>query len=240
MARKESESVEFSAEAILKRIKEGDRSAERALVRQYWQGLHFILLRKCRDPELTKDILQDSFIVIINNARENLIENPATLASYIRKVGVHLLIAHFRKEKRRATTPAQDIQIYSDDKIPGLFQHLSAQDILQKVQQLIDEMPVQRDKELLRDFFVYGKDKEQICTAMELSCEHFDKVLYRARQRLKQLVQFELGPDSYLPDRLEAVLYIAIALALLNSAPLSPETGQAAIILILMRELQNT
>ncbi|WDE11985.1 RNA polymerase sigma factor [Thalassomonas haliotis] len=239
MARKENETVEFSAETTLKRIKEGDRSAERALVRHYWRGLHFILLSKCQDPELTNDLLQDSFVVIINKAREDLIENPAALARYIRQVGVHLLIAHFRKEKRRATTASEDIQIYSDDKIPSLFKDLSCQDILTKVQQLIDEMPVQRDKQILRDFFVYGKNKQEICKAMELSTDHFDRVLYRARNRLKQLVQIKLGSDNYLPDALEVVFFVGISLALLESPLFLTENTNTEIYLILVRELQT-
>lgn len=238
MARKENETVEFSAETILKRIKEGDRSAEKTLVRHYWRGLHFILLSKCQDPELTNDLLQDSFVIVINKAREDLIENPAALTSYIRQVGVHLLIAHFRKEKRRATTASEDIQIYSDDKIPGLFRDLSSQDILKKVQQVVDEMPVQRDREILRDYFVYDKNKQEICEAMGLSADHFDKVLYRARNRLKQLVQIELGSNNYLPGTLEVLFFVGIALTQLTTIP-SPENTNTEIYLILVRELQT-
>ncbi|WDD99204.1 RNA polymerase sigma factor [Thalassomonas actiniarum] len=239
MARKENESVEFSAETILKRIKEGDRLAERALVRHYWRGLRFILLSKCQDPELTNDLLQDSFVIIINKARKNLIESPAALSSYIRQVGVHLLIAHFRKEKRRATTASEDIQIYSDDKIPDLFRELSSQEIFNKVQQLVNEMTVPRDKQLLRDYFVYGKSKQEICAAMDLSAEHFDKVLYRARNRLKQLVQIKLGSDSCLPDPLEVLIFIGITLAQVNTDPLPPDNTKIAIYLMLVREVQT-
>ena len=239
MARKENESVEFSAEVILKRIKEGDRLAERALIRHYWRGLHFILLRKCQDPELTNDLLQDSFIVVINNARNDLIKSPAALSGYIRQVAIHLMIAHFRKEKRHATTAAEDIQIYNDDKTPGLFRNLSAKEILKKIQQVVDEMSVQRDKEILRNFFVYDKNKEEICGAMELSAEHFDKVLYRARMRLKQLIMIELGPGNYLPDTLEKLVVAGITLALLNTPSLISQNTDTEICLIVVRELQT-
>ena len=242
MARKDNDAVEYSAKLLLQKITQGDLSAERVLVRKYWRGLHYILLSKCRDPELTNDLVQDSFIIIISKARNNQIEKPDALASYIRQVGINLMLAHFRKEKRRATSSSEDIQIYSDDKIPGLFRHLTSEDIFKKIQQVVDEMPIARDKEILKNFFIYDKDKEEICAMLTLSSDHFDRVLHRARNRLKQQVLLELGPDNHLSDIIGILLIVSITPALLNPPPVTSVfsiNNDTAFYLILMRELQT-
>ena len=54
---------------------------------------------------------------------------------------------------------------------------------------LIGELPMQRDRELLWRYYVLGHDKEQLCRDFSLGVEHFDRVLHRARSRLRELVE---------------------------------------------------
>ena len=48
---------------------------------------------------------------------------------------------------------------------------------------------------MLYRYFVYGQGKQVICAEFDISTEHFDRVLYRARKRLKQMMQVKLGID---------------------------------------------
>jgi RNA polymerase sigma-70 factor (ECF subfamily) len=171
---------------ILQDIRNGDKQAEKELVERYWRGLIFVLNNQCHDPDLTNDLAQDTFIIVINKARKGDIENPAALGAFIRQVGVNLVIAHFRKESRRKTDVDENIDIQFPDRAPSIQQSLGEKELTQVVKQVMDELPNQRDRELLYRYFVYGHTKQQICDDFELTLAHFDRVLYRARARLKK------------------------------------------------------
>lgn len=185
-----------SPEALLERIRNGDKQAEEILVHQYWRGLHYIVNRQTSDAELAADIAQDAFVVVITKARKGEIENAAAIGSFIRNVAGNLLIANYRKDARRKTD--------SNDQVDHLFEHiqpeqaekLCQQKLVEVVAQVLDELPTKRDRDLLYRFFVYGQAKSLICEEFELTEAHFDRVLYRARNRLKQILQIRFGVDS--------------------------------------------
>jgi RNA polymerase sigma-70 factor (ECF subfamily) len=84
---------------------------------------------------------------------------------------------------------------------------------------MIREMKVERDRELLRDYFEYDKSKEQICRELELKPEHFDRVLFRARQRLKQIIQLKHGSISVNDSSLLGALILFGFLTIPESSP---------------------
>jgi RNA polymerase sigma factor (sigma-70 family) len=196
MHTKEVEKVENSPQALVSRIANGDKSAEKQLVSTYYRGLFFILNRQTSNPTLSEDLAQDTFILVIQKARQGEILNPAALNGFIRQVGINLLIAHFRKESRRATHSVDDIDIHIPHEELDISRALHNEKILAIVQQVISELPTDRDRDLLRRFFVYDKPKLQICEELCLSAEHFDRVLFRARQRLKQVIELKLSTRS--------------------------------------------
>lgn len=180
---------DHQAEHMLKRIAAGDRIAEQLLVDTYYRGLFFILHRQTRNATLAEDLTQDTFIIVLQKARENAIQNPAALAAFIRQTGINLFIAYLRKEKRRDTHVAEDIEIHSPVDGYDLSRGLHSNQLMQLTSDMINELSVHRDREILRSYFVYEQSKSQICEQLALSPEHFDRVLFRARQRLRQLLE---------------------------------------------------
>ncbi|MFT4928281.1 MAG: RNA polymerase sigma factor (sigma-70 family) [Phenylobacterium sp.] len=182
-------------QTLVSQIIDGHKPAEQALVERYWRGLYFILSRRSQDPDLAADIAQDTFIVVIAKARNGEVKNPAALKAFIRQVGVNLLIAHYRKTSRRDTQSVADLDIQVPDDSPDVYRKLYSENIVKLVRQLIDELKEPRDREILISYFVYDKDKAEICIALALSADNFDKVLYRARKRLKQLIEHKLNDE---------------------------------------------
>ena len=177
-----------SAESLVRQIADGDRQAEQKLVSKLWRGLQFILLRRTGDPELASDLAQDTFIIVINKARQGEIEKPAAITSFIRQTAINLLIGHYRKETRQATDLNQDMDFQVPDHRPDIYQLLHSEQAVALVLQIIEEMNVPRDREILKSHYFYEQDKSTICKALDLSPGHFDRVLYRARSRLKQML----------------------------------------------------
>jgi RNA polymerase sigma-70 factor (ECF subfamily) len=203
------------------RIVSGDKHAEQELVTHYFRSLVFILKRQTQDYDLVQDIAQDTFITVITKIRANELTNADALSRFIRQIGLNLLIAHFRKETRRKTDSSDDIDLnfnehkHSED----IAFHINAAQIDKLVKQTIDELPTQRDRDLLIQYFIYGQSKQQLCDSFDMKPEHFDRVLYRARQRLKQLLQIKLNLDlnTQSVSHLLSILIVLNALVYTNT-----------------------
>ena len=57
-----------------------------------------------------------------------------------------------------------------------------------RVWDIIEELPTERDREVMRRFYLNEEDKASICADLHLSANHFDKVAFRARQRMRVLL----------------------------------------------------
>lgn len=181
---------------LVVRIGLGDTTAESELVLKYWKSLYFILNRRCNDKQLASDIAQDAFIVVISKARSGEINTPDAIAGFIRQTGVNLLIDHYRKESRRATDAHGEVSFEIPDDKTNVERAVESRVSLQLVQQVIEEMSVDRDRDLLMSYYAKEEAKSSICERLELTPAHFDKVLFRARSRLKQLIDFKLGGSN--------------------------------------------
>lgn len=184
-------------DTLLSRIAGGDRNAETELVNTYYRGLLLIINRRANNLSLSEDIVHETLIVVIKKARDNAIQNPHALPSFIRQTGINLLIGHYRKESRRDTHYVDDIDAHPSEEDADVIDALHSEQSMKLTVQLIEELNVERDRVILRDAYVYGKSKEQICNELTLPPEHYDRVLFRARQRLKQLIQHRFTPGAF-------------------------------------------
>jgi hypothetical protein len=50
-------------------------------------------------------------------------------------------------------------------------------------------MPSSRDRELLRRFYLNDESRDRICQDLELTSEHFNRVIFRARNRFRELLE---------------------------------------------------
>jgi RNA polymerase sigma-70 factor (ECF subfamily) len=57
------------------------------------------------------------------------------------------------------------------------------------VRELIAELPTERDRLIVKRFYLDEEDKGVICDELGLSPLHFDKVIFRARQRMKDKLE---------------------------------------------------
>ena len=207
------------AESIVSRISLGDKFAEQELVSTYYRGLIFILNRQTQNQALSEDLAQDTFILVIQKARKDEITNPAALSAFIRQIGINLLIGHKRKETRRDTHGVDDIEIHAPTNNMEISRALHSDKLLQITTQLLNELKTPRDKEILQSYFIYDKNKQQICQDLDLSAEHFDRVLFRARQRLKQLIQHKLGEQHDKTGKASTLLSIGVLLGVFTQQP---------------------
>jgi len=179
------------AAAIVGRIRSGDRSAEEEMVQRYSRGLLFHLRRMAGDPALSDDLHQETFRVVLERLRGEGIGEPERLAGFILRAGRNLFLGSYRKRERRGEGASldDDAAVEASDPAPGQLSTILREEEIQKVRRLIGELGTGRDRQILFRFYVAEEEKERICSDLDLSTLHFNRVLFRARQRFKELLR---------------------------------------------------
>jgi len=181
------------ASALVRRIRAGDRRAEEEFVARYSLGLEVVLAQLTRNPSLAEDIRQETLALMLTKLRGGELRQSEALPGFLRSVARNLLIAYRRKEARYSSLdqepnatgltsgPAQP-----PAEAPQLRQ-LLADEEAKRVRQLLGELRFQRDREILVRYYLTGDSKDEICRQLDVDPGLFNRVLYRARQRLREL-----------------------------------------------------
>lgn len=172
-----------------RRIAARDASAEGELVERYRRGILYLLRRLGAEPELADDLQQETFRIVIERLRQGGLADPAGLAPFLRGTARNLLIAERRKTARRRTWGDSGELAEVVAPAPSQLQTVLLDEEARMVREMIAELPNDRDRQLLLRFYVAEEDKERICADLGLDSLHFNRVLFRARQRFKELLE---------------------------------------------------
>jgi len=174
---------------LVERVTAGDRVAEFELVRRFTRPLIALLTQRLRQPELARDLVQETFIIAFERLRHEGLDDPGKLAGFLRQTAVNLAIGERRKSARRRTdNDSEGIAAIVDD-AAGPLALLEQLQTATLVRALIADLPVERDRDLLWRHYVLDHNKQMLCDEYALSVEHFDRVLHRARLRLRELAE---------------------------------------------------
>jgi len=177
------------AENLVTRVQNGDRTAETEMVERYSRGLRFLLRRKTRDTTLAEDFLQETWAIALVKIRDNGLDNPARLAGYLCGIANNLALGEKRRVNRQRTSVNSEIVALIPDESSNPFRHVSRAEVCKQVRGLLENLTKERDREILERFYVREEDKESICKRLDVDGIHFNRVLYRARQRLKSVIE---------------------------------------------------
>lgn len=173
---------------LVSRLETGDSQAEDELVRHYVPTVRLILLRRTRNAQLANDLCQDTFVIALRRLRGGELRDPQALSAFIHKIAVNLSIEHFRYEKRFVYAPDEIISLHKPQRDKKV-QHIDQGRARKLIEQALGQLGVARDREILQRFFLQDEDKTAICSDLHLRPEHFDKVLFRAKQRMRKLIE---------------------------------------------------
>jgi RNA polymerase sigma-70 factor (ECF subfamily) len=172
-----------------RRIAAGDAAAEGQLVDRYRRGLLYLLRRLEAPPDLAEDLAQETFRIVLERLRQGVLSDPAGLAPFLRGTARNLLQADRRKTARRRTWADTGELAEAVAPAPSALQSVLLDEEAEIVRRLIGELPTDRDRQLLLRFYVGEEDKESICADLGLDSLHFNRILFRARQRFKELLE---------------------------------------------------
>ncbi|MDA0977384.1 MAG: sigma-70 family RNA polymerase sigma factor [Proteobacteria bacterium] len=137
-----------SDENLVRRIRAGDRDAERELVDTYYRGILMILRQRTRDMARAEDLAQETIMTVLTRLRTEGIDHPQYLRRYIQQTAKFLFIGWTRK----AANSLDHVE-YADDlstDMPGLDETIAISRTRTAVRRLIKELRTERDREILR------------------------------------------------------------------------------------------
>ena|GEM_PF-678445 len=158
-----------------------------AVYRDY-PGLRALIMRRVRDPDVAADILQDAAVTTLEKLRRGEIAHPENVGGFLYRVALNHLRNHRRKD-RTGVSSAEELEELRGPEEDADWDRVGRPEWAAAARRLLDEMPSARDRDVLRRFYLNDEDKDQICAALHLSAEHFNRVIFRARNRFRELLE---------------------------------------------------
>lgn len=155
---------------------------------QNMAGLRAQLARATGNQDLAADLLHDAIVTALQKLRSGEISDSAHLAGYVYRVALN----HYRNYRRKDRVKVSDSVGIED--LVGADPKTSPSDAIEAshwarlVKELLKEITSVRDRELLVRFYLYEQSKDELCRLFDLSELHFNRVIYRARDRFRDLL----------------------------------------------------
>ena len=187
----------------------GDRQAETRMLVALRPGvlavLRFGAFHRWVDAE---DLTQETLQIVVERVRARTIDDPRKVFAFAAATARNLALNAARKMLRQQTVVdsqlvdeiAQNLEMEPNELSDSDDRHLA-----QSVMALLDELPTARDRQVLIRFYLDGSDKQSLCEEFGLSPKHFDRVLMRARSRLRTIIE-RRAPHLALFPRITSIL----------------------------------
>jgi RNA polymerase sigma-70 factor (ECF subfamily) len=174
------------AAELVHRIRRGNEDAEAELVKRYRRGVTAIVAKVGQGRVPVEDVCQDVLATAIEKIRADALRGPERLSGFVAGLARTMAMDHIRKARARDAIEAR-MPIVPAAPAPDAVSQLLQQERAAMVRAVLAELESTRDREILFRFYLAEDDKEQICRELGLTAVHFNRVLFRARERYREL-----------------------------------------------------
>src|SRR5262245_50116468 len=133
-----------------------------------------------------EDLCQDVLATALEKVRARAIRDPERLSGFVAGLARMVVMDYVRKERSRSAIEA-GMPSAPTVHAPEAVNRLLQQEQAAMVRTVLDELESERDREMLFRFYLAEDDKERICRDLGLTAVHFNRVLFRARERFREL-----------------------------------------------------
>lgn len=147
------------------------------------------VVRRVGDWALAEDVVQDTFLKLMEFSRRAEVQDPSALAF---RIAENLVRDHFRRPRNRAHDLLDDNLC---DETPGAETHVMDKQRLALVSDIVAQMPRKRREVLVRRR-VHGESLSLIGQSMNLSPQAVEKHLVRALAQLRDGMETALEQEA--------------------------------------------
>lgn len=193
------EQSETSVEKALERDESSDfllveAVAERSelqnqLYLRYRRPLLQVFHHRRIDRDAADDLLQRTFLQAIKKIRTEGLDDPGNLGGYLYRTACKLATSYWRGELSHRHENDRELLTNLKDEALSLEERLDHEQLAKHVRDLMDHLPVQRDREVLERFYLHEEPRTAIRESLQLTDMQFNQVLWRARQRFGDILR---------------------------------------------------
>ena len=157
-----------------------------ALARSY-PGLMAVLTRRCGNPQLAFDLLQDAIVTTLAKQRDGALPAGNDFAGYVFRAAINHLRNHQRRE--RDTVSEEFWTERADEAAPSPADCSQREVNRRLVRALLEQLTNPRDRQVLVRHYLDERDRDEVCRELQLTPAQFARIAHRARQRLRELIE---------------------------------------------------
>ena len=176
---------------IVANIRRGDRPMEAVFFQRYYAGVKRHLARYIRNTSHAEDIAHDALLTVLLRLRSKGIEQPQLLDRFVYQTAK---FSYFNWLRRPANQPGLFEPLAEHLDPMDTEQHFLSAEQRRLLLVLIGTLQVERDREILSRAYIHNETKLATCEALALTTSHFDRIIFRARERLKHKLVLQ-DPD---------------------------------------------
>lgn len=151
-------------------------------------GIRALLERRCGSAAIADDMLSHAIETSLEKLREGSISQPELIRGYIYRVALNHWRNYKRTDKSARTTTA-GIEEIEDEGRPEAAASLERSRWAKLMREVLGELQNPRDRALIVGFYLDEEEKDALCSRLGLSAEHFNRVVHRARERFRALLE---------------------------------------------------
>ena len=169
-------------EDYLRRLAQGDAVVENHFTTYFGELLSLKLRVRIRSPQLIEDIRQETLLRVLQILRnKGGVDHPERFGAFVSGVCNNVLMEMVRADLRHDRLESAVDPV---DETVNLDAPLVTRQRQQQVENVLQELP-EKDRELLRMFFLEERDKGEICKRFQVSEDYLRVLLYRAKSRFR-------------------------------------------------------
>jgi RNA polymerase sigma-70 factor (ECF subfamily) len=169
----------------LRQLASGDAAVERHFSSYFGDLLLLKLRARIRSPQLVEDIRQETLLRVLRIVRNAGVKHPERLGAFVNGVCNNVMMELIRDETRHESSAVEFEP--ADDKV-DLQLLLIDQQRWQQVKSMLEQLP-ERDRELLRMFFLEECGKNEICKRFKVGEDYLRVLLHRAKLRFRSSLE---------------------------------------------------
>jgi len=180
---------------IVDLVQRGDRLGLEELYGMFGRGIRYYLCRHLGPKDLD-DRMHDTFLIVVQAIRREELREPGRLLGFIRTIVRRQVATQIEREinERRDSQDAEARKSRIEDFRVSPEERMLREDRRRFVCLLMEELD-DRDREVLRRFYLDEQPQDQICREMKLTSTQYRLIKSRAKARLEEMGKRLLEPS---------------------------------------------
>lgn len=169
---------------IVEGCAKGDQDYQRLLYKTLYSSMMSVCYRYAKRPEEAKDLFQEGFIKVFDKIGKYNFKG--SLQGWVRRIMVNNAIDHYRREKNKyafSETLVEAENIPAEEESEGLYEDISARDLLNMVQELSTAY-----RTVFNLFIMENYTHAEIAEMLNISEGTSKSNLAKAKRNLKKMV----------------------------------------------------